>query len=183
VVTGSALILALSVGVGVATAATTFPDRAGDVKGAGGPDLTSITVSDTATTVTFSVRFAKAPPLRVNAAEKWIDMLLIGVDVPPLGPRPTPSGWRGVDFVLGLHGSQTAVRFRKMDSTVVEHRKLVVTGAALSFSIPRAKLGSPAWFDFSVAAARETEETGQGGGEDYAPASGAFRYRLTRAPG
>ena len=76
---------------------TSYADPAGDVER--GPDITSVRVSKTETTVTFTVRFATEPPLQVDE-RGWIDMLLIGVDVPPVGPEPVAPGgeWRGADF-------------------------------------------------------------------------------------
>ena len=175
---GGTLAAALSLAAGCGDgSASAYRDRVGDVKGADGPDIATVTVSDTATSVRFRVRFASAPPLAASTSEGWVDMLLIGIDVPPLGPAPAPSGWRGADFVVGLHGTQTAVRFRKMGSTGLDVLPATVAGDTLSFSIPRAALGNPDWFEFSVAAGRETERAGEGS-EDYAPADGTFRYRL-----
>lgn len=183
------VVLALIVGVTAAVAATTFPDPVGDVKGGAGPDVTSVTVSNTATMVTFKIRFAKAPPLRVNTTERWIDMLLVGIDVPPRGLRPSPSGeWRGVDYAVGTHGPQqtgimtkaTGVTTQTSGWTVVTRFKVVTSGRTLSFSIARRQLGNPAWFDFAVAAGREMGEEGAtGGGADSAPSHGTFHYRLT----
>lgn len=104
-VLGVSLFVALSVICGAALAAT-YPDREGDVKGGTGPDLVSVAVFSTKTNITFRLRFAKAPPLGLSQREGWVDMLLIGVDVPPLGPRPTTPGgeWRGANFALGTHG-------------------------------------------------------------------------------
>src|SRR5688500_13388710 len=42
------------------------------------------------------------------------------------------------------------------------------TGDTLTFSIPRAALGGPDWFEYSVAAGREAESEGAQS-EDYAP--------------
>jgi hypothetical protein len=170
---------------GVAFAAKSYPDRVGDVTGGTGPDIASVTVSNTKTKVTFGVRFVKAPPLRVNQREGWIDMLLIGIDVPPLGPRPTiPGGeWRGANFALGTHGpSKTGlmVRLGQGEYRQVASFKIVTSGSTLTFTIPRRALGNPAWFAFTVAAAREMEEEeATGGGFDIAPARGTFRYALT----
>jgi hypothetical protein len=170
---------------GAAFAAKSYPDRVGEVKGGKGPDIASVTVSNTKTKITFGVRFAKAPPLRVNQAEGWIDMLLIGVDVPPLGPQPTMPGgeWRGVNFALGTHGpSKTGlmVQLVRGESRQVARFEIVTRGSTLTFSVPRRALGNPTWFTFTVAAAREmeTEET-TGAEPDLAPARGTFRYALT----
>jgi hypothetical protein len=168
-------------------AATTFRDRTGDVEGGGGPDIVAVTVSSTATAVTFRVRFAKAPPLQTSTREQWIDMLLLGIDVPPLGPKPTRSGWRGVDYMLGAHGSQKTITVVKATRsakgagfTRLGSVPLVTSGATLSFSILRSRLGSPASLDFTLAAGRETATPEQGGGSDYAPQSGTFHFRLAR---
>jgi hypothetical protein len=179
VVCNGALVLGLALlgGCGGGGAASRFRDSVGDVKGADGPDLALVTVSHDDTSVGFSVRFAKAPPLGASAAEEWVDMLLIGIDVPPIGLDPTPTGWRGVDYVLGLHGPQTEVVFRKMSSTGVDRLPLDVEDDTLSFSVLRAELGDPARFKFTVAAGREAEDVEQGS-EDYAPAEGTFAYEL-----
>ena len=168
---------------GAAFAAKSYPDRVGDVKGGAGPDMVSLTVSNTNTNVTFRVRFAKSPPLRVNRREGWIDMLLIGVDVPPLGPRPTVPGgeWPGANYAMGSHGpSKTGllVRLGKGESRQLATFKIFTSGTTLTFSIPRRRLGNPGWFMFTVAAAREMEKR-TGSGVDIAPARGTFRYTLT----
>jgi hypothetical protein len=51
-------------------------------------------------------------------------------------------------------------------------------GRALTFAVPRRVLGNPAWFTFTVAAARESQS--EEGGVDFAPARGTFRYVLDR---
>jgi hypothetical protein len=182
-VLGFSVVVALLVVSAVALAAKSYGDRVGDVEGGAGPDIASVAVSNTTTKVTFAVRFAKAPPLRVDPKEAWIDMLLFGVDVPPLGARPVPYGdWRGADYAFGTHGpSKTGVlvRLGHGESRQVARFRIVTSGSTLTFSIPRRALGSPAWFRFQVAAARETANEGQGGGVDYAPARGTFRYLLT----
>ncbi len=181
---GGSLLAAVFLISGVAFAAKTYPDRAGDVKAGTGPDLTAVTVSNERTTVTFRVRFAKAPPLRISAREGWVDMLLIGIDVPPLGPRPSSPGgeWRGANFALGTHGpSRTGqlVRLGKEESRPVAGFKIASSGSMLTFSVSRRALGNPAWFTFTVAAARELVKQETGGGFDVAPARGTFRYALT----
>ena len=169
---------------GVALAAKSYPDKVGDVKGGGGPDIASITLSNTASTLTFRVRFVSAPPLRVNTREKWVDMLLIGVDIPPLGPRPTTPGgeWPGVDFALGTHGpwgTGQLVRLGATRSVPPVRIKVVTRGRTLSLTVPRRALGSPRWLTFNIAAAREGESEATGGGLDLAPQHGTFRYVLS----
>jgi hypothetical protein len=181
---GLFLLAVLLVISGIAFAATRYPDPLGDVKQGTGPDIASVTVSNTKRNVTFGVRFAAAPPLRVNLSEKWIEMLLVGIDVPPLGPPPAiPGGdWRGADFALGTHGPSgtgVLVRLSKGESRRVASFRIVTSGPTLTFSIPRGALGSPAWFAFTVAAAREAEIETPGAVPDLAPARGTFRYSLT----
>jgi hypothetical protein len=184
---GASLLAVVLLTCGAAFAAKSYSDRAGDVEGGSGPDIVSLKVSNTRTNVTFVVRFAKAPPLRVSAREGWVDMLLIGVDVPPLGPRPiTPGGeWRGANFALGTHGPSRTGRMVRLTGTIpAESRRvatfgIVVSGSTLTFSIPRRALGNPGWFTFMTAAARELADEGRGGGADFAPARGTFRYALT----
>ena len=168
------------------SAANRYPDRVGDVKGGAGPDVASVKVSNTATKVTFRVRFAREPPLGVSTSKGWVDMLLIGVDIPPLGPRPlSPGGpWPGANFAFGTHGpSKTGLIVRlgagiPQESRQVAKFKIITTGSTLVFSIPRRPLGEAACFRFTVAAAREVQN-GSGGGLDLAPANGTFRYAFT----
>lgn len=181
---GVCLFAVLVLTCGVAVAARSYPDRVGDVKAGTGPDIASVAVSNTTTQITFSVSFAKAPPLRVSTREGWVEMLLVGIDVPPLGPRPTiPGGeWRGANFALGTHGpSKTGqlVRLEQGKSRLVARFRIATHGPTLTFSIPRRALGNPAWFTFVVAAAREMAHEEQGGGADFTPASGTHRYALT----
>lgn len=179
------LVLALSIGVAGALAAASFPDPVGDVKGGAGPDLTSVSVSHTAAAVTFRLRFATAPPLGVSASERWVDMLLIGIDVPPRGLKRGSQGWAGADYFVGLHGTEkTAVLVKSgtrknPKSTLLARYTVAVNGRTLSFSVRRRKLGNPVWFEFAVAAGRETSDQNATGGSDEAPARGAFHYRLT----
>lgn len=182
-----AAVLAVSVLLcGSAYAAKSYTDRTGDVTGGSGPDIVSIGLSNTKASITFRVRFSNTPPLRVSASQKWVDMLLIGIDVPPVGPRPVAPGgeWPGANFALGTHGpSKTGqlVRLGKgisPNSQRVGTFKIVTRGATVTFSISRRSLGSPRWFTFTIATAREMEETSDGG-IDLAPARGTFRYVLT----
>jgi hypothetical protein len=181
---GATLLAALLATSGVASAAKGYPDRVGDVEGGPGPDIASVIVSNTKTKITFRVRFATAPPLRVGTSAGWIDMLLIGIDVPPLGPRPSSPGgeWLGANFALGTHGpSKTGVlvRLGQGESRRAARFAIRTGGSTLTFSVPRRALGNPAWFTFSVAAAREMPKEAAGGGVDVAPVRGTFRYALT----
>lgn len=177
-----ALLAASAAFAVVATAAlagTTYGDPVGDVGGSAGPDLASISVSNTQKAITFRFRFAKAPPLRVSQKEKWVDMLLVLVDVPPFGMRKLPSGYIGADYYLGTHGPSTTgslVRAKTRTRVAIPARTV---GATLTLTTTRRQLGDPARFRFVVAAGRETEDEDSDGRADFAPATGAFRYRLT----
>ena len=186
-VLGAFLLATLFVFVGTALAAKTYPDLVRDLKRGGGPDIASVRVSDTAAKVTFAFRFTKAPALRVSTREGWVDMLLLGIDVPPLGPLPVAPGgeWRGADLAAGTHGpsaSGVLVRLPKTQggrSRALARFPIVTRGTTLTFSIPRSVLGGARWFTFTVAAARESAEENAGGGFDVLPARGTLRYVLT----
>lgn len=177
-------LLAVLLVCGAAAGAKGFPDRTGDVRGGKGPDIVAIRLSNTATRITFAIRFATAPPLRVSAREGWVDMLLIGIDVPPIGPRPIPDGeWRGANYALGTHGPSQTGLLVELGVAPEGQRQLarfpiVTKGSTVSFSITRRSIGNPAWFRFQVAAARETERE-TGGGVDMSPDRGTFRYALS----
>lgn len=180
-------VLALGIGVGTASAATAFPDPVGDLLGGSGPDLVSVSVSHTPALVTLRVQFAKAPPLGMSVRERWVDMLLIGIDVPPRSLRRGAHGWTGMDYYAGLHGTaSTAIVVKASPASssqprrVVARPKVAVNGRILSFSLSRAALGSPAWIELVVAAGRETSDRAGGGGSDEAPNRGVFHHRLGR---
>ena len=178
--------LALVAGAAAALAASSYPDPVGDVKGGAGSDIAAVSVSHTARTVTFRVRFAKAPPLGASARQRWVDMLLIGIDVPPLGEAPRAPGgeWPGVNFALGTHGPSRVgqlVELARNRSTQVTTFAIDASGRTLRFSIPRRALGNPSWFVFSLATALEGTREVEGG-VDVVPDRGTYRYQLT-APG
>ena len=148
--------------------------------------MRSVAVSDTSTRLTFRIRFNTAPALRVSRREGWIDMLLLGIDVPPLGQRPIPDGdWLGADFAAGFHGpakTGVLVRLGKGSQKVIARFPVVTRGTTVTFSIPRQALRSPTWFAFEIAAAREWNDEGAVPARakpDFAPARGTFRYTLT----
>jgi hypothetical protein len=167
-------------------------DPAGDVAPATGPDVVAVTVERNDATITFNVRFATAPPLGVSEQERWVDMLLIGIDLPPLGPPPTTPGgeWRGVDYALGTHGpSKTAMLVRLTSGTAEDEATserqadvpLETHGATLSLLVPREALGDPDTLVLSIAAAREwndpTDEPA-GVAPDIAPDTGTWTVEL-----
>lgn len=178
-------VLALGLGGAAAGAGTGFGDPVGDVEGGAGPDLTMVSVSQTASIVTFRFRFAAAPPLGVSVQGRWVDMLLIGIDVPPRGLKRGVHGWAGLDYYAGLHGREkTAIVVKasptrpSQPSRVLTRPKVTVSGRTLSFSVSRSTLGDPAWIEFVVAAGRETSDQASGGGSDEAPSHGTFHYQL-----
>jgi hypothetical protein len=183
----AAVVLAVALGAGAAAvSANSFPDPVGDVTGGAGPDLVGVSAAHTASTVTFRFRFAKAPPLGMSVKERWVDMLLIGIDVPPRSLKRGAHGWTGLDYYAGLHGAdRTAVVVkasptkRSQPGKVLARPKVRVSGSILSFSISRRALGNPDWIEFVVAAGRETSDQANGG-SDEAPDRGTFHHRLTR---
>ena len=60
-------------------------------------------------------------------------MLLLGIDVPPLGQRPIPDGdWLGADFAAGFHGpakTGVLVRLGKGSQKVIARFPVVTRGA------------------------------------------------------
>jgi hypothetical protein len=144
-------------------------DPAGDVAAATGPDVVAVTVERDAETITFRVRFAAAPPLEVSEEEGWIDMLLIGIDVPPLGPPPAAPGgeWRGADYALGTHGAFESGMLVRLTPSASEAEAasekraeipIATDGATLSLPVARDELGDPGTVAISIASAREWNE-------------------------
>ena len=92
----------------------------------------------------------------------------------------------GANFALGTHGpSKTGIVVKLGEGIPQQSRrvaafKIMTTGSILTFSIPRRALGNPGTFRFTVAAARELPDEAAGGGVDFAPAKGTFRYALAR---
>ncbi|MGL6278655.1 MAG: hypothetical protein ACRC50_03770 [Gaiella sp.] len=180
--------LAIGMLAGSALAARGYGDPTGDA--GSGPDVRGVTISNTRRSVAFAVRFARTPPLSVSERAGWVDMLLIGLDLPPVGPAPVAPGgeWRGVDLVLGTHGpSETGVLVRVPSSPSEERRPTAipvrVSGSTLRLVMPRAALRGASWFRFSIAAAREWGEGASepaGARPDVVPDRGTSRYALTR---
>ena len=171
-------VLTLLAACGGSSWPATLADPVGDVEH--GPDLASARVSNTDTEVTFTVRFATEPPLRADETEGWVDMLLIGIDVPPLGPEPVAPGgeWRGADFALGTHGPSGDGMLVLLGERKATRFDVRASASTLTFSVPRGALGDPKWFTFTVAAARESSDEA-GGGIDVVPERGTHRYTLS----
>lgn len=181
-VAAAALLLAVGAGAAPPRHGVTFADPAGDASGGPGPDLTAVTLSHTSSTVRFTVRFAKAPPLAASARGRFVDMLLIGIDVPPRGLWRGVDGWTGADYWAGLHGGGSTavlVRVPKAPGPARTVARPVVTtaGRTITFSVSRRALGNPRWLELVLAAGREgADETG---GSDEAPNFGVFHYDLS----
>lgn len=173
-------LAAIVAALAVAGTGTTARDPVGDAHG--GPDITAVSVSHTAASVTFAVRFAHAPPLGVSRSGGWVDVLLVGIDVPPRGLVRTANGWRGLDYFVGLHGTDRLAMLVKASpgkpwqSRVVGRPKVTVRGSTLRISISRRSIGDPAWLELAAAAGREGA-TEMGGGDE-APNRGVIHHRL-----
>jgi hypothetical protein len=153
-------------------------DAFGDVT-PGEPDLTALRITNDARAVRMAFTFAGAPPLATNLSAGWTDMLLMGIDVPPIGSKPTPNGWMGVDYALGMHGVDDRAVFRDMHQTKRQMTTLRshVSGRTITIDLPRTLIGDPAYFDFNVSVGREGGD--QEGSGDSIPATGTLRYRMT----
>lgn len=158
-------------------------DPAEDVAAAMGPDVVGVAVERDADTITFRVRFAADPPLGLDQGDGWVDMLLIGIDVPPPGAPPVAPGgeWPGADFALGTHGPSSRgilVRLTAEGAPAMNAEIPIETeGTTLSLRVPRRELGDPARFAVSVAAGREWNEAGDeppGAQPDVAPDTGTW---------
>ena len=182
-----ATIVAAGCGSGGA-ADRSLDDPAGDVPAAIGPDVVAVAVERDDDTITFRVRFAAAPPLDVSREDGWVDMLLVGIDVPPLGAPPVAPGgeWSGADFALGAHGPSSSgilVRLTAGESAPETRTEIPIEtdGATLSLSVPRRELGDPERFAVSIAAAREWNEPGDepaGAMPEVAPDTGTWTVEL-----
>ncbi len=194
---GSALLVAALLAAGCGSSGgghveRSLEDPAGDVAGATGTDVVAVTVERNDETIMFHVRFADAPPLGVSEEEGWVEMLLIGIDVPPLGPPPTVPGgeWRGADYALGTHGPSETATLVRLTSGAAENETapekqadvpLETDGATLSLRVPRDALGEPATLVLSIAAAREWNDAADepaGVAPDIVPDAGTWIVEL-----
>lgn len=190
-----ATLAALVAGCGGGDVERSLDDPAGDVAAALGPDVVGVSVERDDEAVTFRVRFAAAPPLAVSEEHGWIDMLLIGIDVPPVGPAPEAPGgeWRGLDYALGAHGPSRGGMLVRLTSRAADGEApsekrdvpIEVDGAALSLSVASGALGDADTFALSIAAAREWNEAGDepaGAKPDVVPDSGTWTVELGERP-
>jgi hypothetical protein len=94
--------------------------------------------------VTFRLRFAEAPPLRVSATEGWVDVLIIGIDVPPRALNRGPQGWTGADYHAGLHGTERTALLVK-SGTRRSPRSALVARCKVARRRPNAELLGQPW--------------------------------------
>lgn len=174
-----ALLAASLVLPAASLAADRFTDPRGDA--GEGPDITAVTLSHTDTELAIAVEFASVPPLAWDQAERYTDMLLIGIHTDDDLTR------RDVEFFTGVHAVDMSrapvVRggapAEGAGSTQVGTAEVAVDGATVTLRIERRLLGDPESVAIDVAAGREgAEEGAAGGGADSAPAAGPHRYAL-----
>ncbi|HXV34470.1 MAG TPA: hypothetical protein VD769_10720 [Gaiellaceae bacterium] len=169
------LVAGLLVVATVALASGSFADPRGDA--GDGPDITSVTLSHTSSTVTFAVTFASAPPLAFSESEGYTDMLLVGIHTDDDLSRAD------VEFWTGLHGvdltDAMVVQGAGPDWRRVGAADVTVSGSTVELELERGLLGDPDEIAVQVAAGRESAtEDAAGGAADEAPASGAYAYAL-----
>jgi hypothetical protein len=159
----------------VALASDSFTDPRGD--SAGGPDITSVTLSHTDSTVTIAVEFGSVPPLAFSESGGYTDMLLVGIHTDDNLSRTD------VEFWTGLHGvdltEAMVVQGVGPDSERVGTADVTVSGSTVALELERGLLGDPGEIAVTVAAGRESVTEGAvGGGADEAPAAGPYTYVL-----
>jgi hypothetical protein len=169
------LLAALLALAPVAFASDTFTDPRGD--STGGPDITSVTLSHTDSTVTIAVEFASAPPLAFSDSDRYTDMLLVGIHT------DDELGRADVEFWTGLHGidltEAMVVQGAGPDSERLGTAAVNVSGSTVALELERGLLGDPDTISVSVAAGREyVTEGATAGGGDEAPAAGPHTYVL-----
>jgi hypothetical protein len=169
------LLAALLALAPVAFASDTFTDSRGD--STGGPDITSVTLSHTDSTVTIAVEFASAPPLAFSESDGYTDMLLVGIHTDDDLSRTD------VEFWTGLHGidltDAMVVQGGGPGSERLGTAAVNVSGSTVALEVERGLLGDPDEISVSVAAGREyVAEGATAGGGDEAPATGPHTYVL-----
>lgn len=172
----TALLAAALASSSLALAADRFADARGDA--GDGPDIIAVALSHTDATVTVSVTFASAPPLRFDEDEGFTDVLLVAVHT------DDDLRQRDVEFWTGAHGvnlesAAPVVAAAGAASRRVGTADVVATGQTVALGVSRELLGGPDAVAVQVAAGREHVDEGAAGGEgDVAPSSGAHRYVL-----
>jgi len=169
------LLAALLALAPVAFASDTFTDPRGD--STGGPDITSVTLSHTDSSVTIAVEFASAPPLAFSGSDGYTDMLLVGIHTDDDLSRTD------VEFWTGLHGidltEAMVVQGAGPGSERLGTAAVTVSGSTVALELERGLLGDPDEISVSVAAGREyVAEGATAGGGDEAPATGPYTYVL-----
>jgi hypothetical protein len=172
----AALLAAFVAAAGAAANSGTFTDPAGDAAGA--PDITAVTVNDSATgllqigvtvtglTVTTPTELALFFDTDRNSAtgdNGWEYSLMVMHDS------------TGGEYDL-LHWTGSA--FEVLDAPSMT---LAVSGDVYTFSLSKTELGSPASFAFGALAAA-TDTSGQITAADRAPDGGNWIYELTTKP-
>jgi hypothetical protein len=168
------LFIALLVLSPVALASDSFTDPSGD--SSGDPDITSVTLSHTDTTVTIAVEFDSVPPLGFSESDGYTDMLLVGIHTDEDLSR------RDVEFWTGVHAvdvtSAMVVRGGP-ERGVVGTADVSVSGSTVALDVERDLLGDPDEIGIQVAAGRESvSESAAVGRGDEAPDSGPHAYML-----
>jgi hypothetical protein len=159
----------------VALASDSFTDPRGD--SGGGPDITSVTLSHTDSTVTIAVEFGSEPPLAFSESGGYTDMLLVGIHTDDDLSRAD------VEFYTGVHGVDLAnamvVRGAGPSWERVGTADVTVSGSTVVLELRRELLGDPDAISVDLAAAREylTEEAARGGADE-APGTGPYTYVL-----
>jgi hypothetical protein len=159
----------------VALASDAFTDPRGD--STGGPDITSVTLSHTDSTVTIAVEFGSARPLAYSESGGYTDMLLVGIHTDDDLSRAD------VEFYTGVHGVDLTramvVRAGPAERGVVGTADVTVSGSTVALELQRELLGDPDAISVDLAAAREyLTEDAAGGGADEAPGTGPYTYVL-----
>ena len=144
-----------------------YRDAAGDVKGGPGPDIRFVRGTDQACRISFSVGFAKAPPLAVSTRQGFTDMLIVTVWTTGKTGPCEPHYW------LGVHGAdlKRVSLVNALTKSSVRLGPAVVSRKTVTFTLDASRIGDPRTIRFSVAAGREINE-GAGGGGDLAPDKG-----------
>jgi hypothetical protein len=157
-----------------ALASDGFTDPSGD--SSGGPDIRSVTLSQTDATVTIAVEFGSVPPLAFSETGGYTDMLLVGIH--------TDNDLRrtDVEYWTGVHGVDLTramvVRGGVSERGLAGTADVTVAGATVELEVERDLLGDPDAIAVHVAAGRESLAEEAAGGSDDAPASGAHTYVL-----